>query len=78
MGQATVKAIAEKILLLKTWSGRRGSNPRPTAWKKACRNAFNHIGAQGVDSEQPECRPKQGNFRAYLNGGLMEGFFWLT
>jgi hypothetical protein len=54
MGQATVKAIAEKILLLKTWSGRRGSNPRPTAWKNDRRLKINDNGVYGGSSRFKE------------------------
>jgi hypothetical protein len=70
MGQATVKAIAEKILLLKTWSGRRGSNPRPTAWKIDRQNVFNHIAALDVDSGPLQLSAKTG---VILSDVLMEG-----
>ena len=35
---------------LKTWSGRRKSNPQPTAWKITCTLKINNICAQGAES----------------------------
>ena len=44
-----VAVLAGASKLLKTWSGRRGSNPRPTAWKFTRVLKIKNICADGAE-----------------------------
>ena len=56
--------------LLKIWSHRRESNPRPAVYKFGCRNDINHMEAQGVDSGASKTYAKMG---VRFERCLMEG-----